>query len=128
MGSEQRDGATASVRILRRADGLGALPGNWAASSFAELTHAPTGYPGLAAQTMLLPAGEPPAHFAADTHARLVWVLDGHCRIHWGESPPQVADAQAGDAILVAAGMPYQLSNPGSTVPLHCVVYLDTGT
>lgn len=128
MGNEQRDGAATGVRILRRADGLGALPGNWAASSFAELTHAPTGYPGLAARTLLLPAGEAPAHFAADGHARLVFVLDGDCRIHWGESPPRVADAQAGDAILVAAGVTYQLSNPGGAVPLHCVVYLDAGT
>jgi quercetin dioxygenase-like cupin family protein len=96
---------------------------HWAGAGFAELTHAPTGYSGLALELVALAPGESGAARRGRSEESLLVVLAGTVIVEELAGAGESVSAAAGDAVAVGAGVPHRVRNGSASAPARCALY-----
>ena len=88
----------------------------------AAVTTARTGATKLWAGTVTIDAkAKTGAHHHGDLES-VIYVVNGHARLRWGNRLEFVAEAQTGDFIYVPPYVPHQEINASEDLQLHCVL------
>lgn len=88
----------------------------------AAVTTARTGATKLWAGTVTIDAkAKTGAHHHGDLES-VIYVVNGHARLRWGDRLEFVAEARTGDFIYVPPYVPHQEINASEDLQLHCVL------
>lgn len=92
------------------------------ASSLAEVTHLPTGVASGRSEVVTIPGGMERTGLAGDSSALLLHVVEGQVTITWGAPARRSVQADAGETVLVPAGIAVSASNASPTTDLRLVL------
>jgi uncharacterized RmlC-like cupin family protein len=118
----QRDWRLEGVRIVHAGELDPNTPQTPGMSREAAITAARAGAEKLWAGTVVI---HPDARTGAHHHGAvesIIYVVEGHARMRWGERLEFVAEAGPGDFIFVPPWVPHQEINASTDDPLSCVV------
>jgi uncharacterized RmlC-like cupin family protein len=85
----------------------------------AALTHAPTGSETLTAGSLELAAGASQPALCVRPDESVICVLSGEVLIRWGDHLEFSVPADAGDLLIIPAGLPHQLQSVTERCQIH---------
>lgn len=107
------------VRLVRRDEISAGGAAELVARLVAALTHAPTGIDTLTARSVELAAGESQPAPCRRSEESVICVISGEALIRWGNQLEFSATADAGDLLIIPAGLPHQLQSATKSCQIH---------